>query len=88
MAALLEEILIGLLRDAGFRRIESAGNSANNRVSFVNENRRIARSIVRALSRESRLSIGLISQRFFEGLQYIRMDVLDGWISSNFAADN
>lgn len=49
---------------------------------------RIARSIVRALSRESRLSIGLISQRFFEGLQYIRMDVLDGWISSNFAADN
>lgn len=39
MAALLEEILIGLLRDAGFRRIESAGNSANNRVSFVNENR-------------------------------------------------
>lgn len=88
LAALLEEILIGLLRDAGFRRIESAGNSANNRVSFVNENRRIARSIVRALSRESRLSIGLISQRFFEGLQYIRMDVLDGWISSNFAADN
>lgn len=49
---------------------------------------RIARSIVRALSRESRLSIGPISQRFFEGLQYIRMDVLDGWISSNFAADN
>lgn len=39
LAALLEEILIGLLRDAGFRRIESAGNSANNRVSFVNENR-------------------------------------------------
>lgn len=50
---------------------------------------RIARSIVRALSRESRLSIGLISQRFFEGIRYIRrMDVLDGWISSNFAEDN
>ena len=39
LAALLGEILIGLLRDAGSRRIESAGNPADNRVSFVNENR-------------------------------------------------